>query len=132
MAKTGRVERQDCFAYRGDKHWFCNALTVNTCFKCNFFKTKEQEQKDRQESAKKLGMVNYLNNRKTVSQQGLREARLDKGLSQKDAAKRLGVANYVLCNYENGVTRPQERTIQDMVKLYGVDRSKLYVEASDE
>lgn len=50
----------------------------------------------------------------------LRAARVNADLSQKEAAKKLGVSNNTLCNWEKGVSYPDAGQIDALCKLYGV------------
>ena len=50
----------------------------------------------------------------------LRAARVNRGLSQKEAAKKLGISNRTLCNWEIGLSYPPANKISDICGLYGV------------
>lgn len=50
----------------------------------------------------------------------IKAARVNVGLSQKEAAERLGVSNKTLGNWENGITYPPVDKIPDICNLYGV------------
>lgn len=50
----------------------------------------------------------------------IRAARVNIGLSQKEAAERLGVSNKTLGNWENGITFPPADKIPAICELYGV------------
>lgn len=50
----------------------------------------------------------------------LRAARINAGYTQKKAAKLLGVTEYMLSNYERGITYPNVMVIQEMEKLYKI------------
>ena len=50
----------------------------------------------------------------------LEAARVNVGLSQKEAAKALGVSNKTLSNWENGQTFPAVDKIEKMCALYRV------------
>lgn len=50
----------------------------------------------------------------------LKAARVNCGLTQKEAAKRLNVSNKTLCYWENGVTMPKANKIDAICTLYGV------------
>lgn len=50
----------------------------------------------------------------------LKAARVNAGLSQKAAAKALGVSNQTLCKWENGKTFPDAKQIAALCELYGV------------
>lgn len=50
----------------------------------------------------------------------LAAARVNVGLTQKEAADRLGISNKTLCDWENGVTFPKADMIPKICDLYGV------------
>lgn len=50
----------------------------------------------------------------------LKAARINVGLSQKEAAEQLHISNKTLCNWENGVSYPDAGQIDALCKLYGV------------
>lgn len=56
----------------------------------------------------------------------LEAARKNKGYTQKEAAKLLGISEYTLINYENGKTFPKIPTIKKMEKLYEVEYKDLF------
>ena len=49
----------------------------------------------------------------------IRAARVNAGLSQKEAADRLRVSNKTLGNWENGITFPPADKIPEICELYG-------------
>lgn len=55
----------------------------------------------------------------------IKAARVNVGLSQKEAADRLGVSNKTLGNWENGITYPPVDKIPDICELYGVSYDNL-------
>lgn len=55
----------------------------------------------------------------------MRAARVNAGLSQKEAATRLGVSNKTIGNWENGVTFPPADKILEICKLYSVSYDNL-------
>ena len=55
----------------------------------------------------------------------MKAARVNKGLSQKVAADRIGVSNKTLCNWENGITFPPVDKIPVICELYGVSYDNL-------
>lgn len=55
----------------------------------------------------------------------LKAARVNVGLSQKDASKALGVSERTLWSWENGKTAPTTKVITEIEKLYGVNYSEL-------
>ena len=50
----------------------------------------------------------------------LAAARVNAGFTQKEAAKRLGISNTTIGNWENGVTFPPADMIPKICDLYGV------------
>lgn len=57
-----------------------------------------------------------------MSRMTLRAARVNAGLTQKDAAKKIGVSNKTLCRWENGDTQPKVgEQIDSICSIYGVD-----------
>ena len=50
----------------------------------------------------------------------LRSARINAGLSQKEAADRLGISTKTLSKWENGATFPTADKIPAICELYGV------------
>lgn len=48
----------------------------------------------------------------------LAAARVNVGLSQKNAAKELGISNKTLCNWEKGKTFPDQPMIEKICALY--------------
>lgn len=55
----------------------------------------------------------------------LRAARVNKNLSQKEAALLLGISESTLLNYEKGRTFPSQPTIKKMEELYEVSYNDL-------
>lgn len=55
----------------------------------------------------------------------LRSARVNKNLTQKQAAILIGVGVETLANYEKGKTFPDVPTIQRIEKVYGVEYKDL-------
>ena len=55
----------------------------------------------------------------------LKAARINAGLTQKEAAAALGITKGTLANYEMGKTVPKIDTAKKMVKLYGVSANHL-------
>ena len=55
----------------------------------------------------------------------LKAARVNAGLTQKEAADKLNVSNGTLCNWECGVTFPDAKQIIDLCNLYGVSYDNL-------
>ncbi len=55
----------------------------------------------------------------------IRAARVNVGLSQKEAADQLGVSTKTLCNWENGITFPSADKIPAICELYGVSYDQL-------
>lgn len=50
----------------------------------------------------------------------LKAARVNIGITQKEAAKMLNVSNKTLCNWENGISVPKANNIDAICSLYGV------------
>ena len=50
----------------------------------------------------------------------LRAARVNVGITQKEAATKLNVSNKTLCNWENGVSVPKADKIDAICSLYNV------------
>lgn len=55
----------------------------------------------------------------------IRAARVNKGLSQKEAADHIGISTKTLSNWENGVTFPPVDKIPVICDLYGVSFDQL-------
>ena len=55
----------------------------------------------------------------------IRAARVNMGLSQKEAADRIGISTKTLSNWENGVTFPPADKIPVICDLYGVSYDQL-------
>ena len=55
----------------------------------------------------------------------LKAARVNVGLTQKEAAKRLDVSNTTLCNWENNVSVPKADKIDAICELYGIPYDNL-------
>ncbi|MBP3339412.1 MAG: helix-turn-helix transcriptional regulator [Lachnospiraceae bacterium] len=66
-------------------------------------------------------MKNEIKNQKTT----LLTARVNVGLSQEQASKKLGVSKRTLCNWENGITVPSINKIDAICELYGVHYDNL-------
>ena len=58
----------------------------------------------------------------------LEAARRNVKLSQKEAAKQLGISNKTLGNWENGITSPNASMITKICKLYGVSYDNIFFE----
>lgn len=56
----------------------------------------------------------------------LKAARVNAGLSQSDAAKRIGVAASTLRNWEAGKTFPTQPKIEKMCEIYGISFDVLF------
>ena len=59
------------------------------------------------------------------SQMTLKAARVNAGLTQKEAARALGIGQQTLSNYENGVSYPDVPIIKRLEDLYGVEYKNL-------
>lgn len=55
----------------------------------------------------------------------LKAARINKGLSQKQAAQALGIAEDTLSNYERGKSYPDIKILRLIEKVYGVEYNNL-------
>ena len=55
----------------------------------------------------------------------LKAARVNAGLTQKEAAKKLGVSNKTLWSWENGVSMPKADKIDAICALYAVSYDNL-------
>ena len=55
----------------------------------------------------------------------LKAARVNKDLTQAEAAKLLGISKDSLWNYENGRSFPDIRVVKKMVEVYGISYDNL-------
>lgn len=55
----------------------------------------------------------------------IKAARVNKNLTQAQAAELLGVSKDSLWNYENGRSFPDVRVVQKMVEVYGISYDNL-------
>ena len=55
----------------------------------------------------------------------LKAARINKKLTQKEAALKLGISEYTLGNYENGKSYPDIPILKKIESLYGVSYKDL-------
>ena len=55
----------------------------------------------------------------------LKAARVNRGLTQKETAKKLGISESTLFNYEKGKTLPNSEIIYRMSKLYDINYNYL-------
>ncbi len=55
----------------------------------------------------------------------LSAARINAGLSQRKAAKALGISNSTLCNWENGISFPDAEQIEKICSLYGMSYDQI-------
>jgi putative transcriptional regulator len=55
----------------------------------------------------------------------LKAARVNKNLTQKQAAAKLGISDNALWNYENGRSYPNVKVIKKMEELYGISYNDL-------
>jgi transcriptional regulator with XRE-family HTH domain len=55
----------------------------------------------------------------------LKAARVNVGLTQKQAAEKLGISDNALWNYENGRSFPNVKVIKEMETVYGVSYNDL-------
>lgn len=61
----------------------------------------------------------------------MKAARVNAGLSQKEAADGLGVSNKTIGNWENGITYPPADKIPEICELYGLSYDNLNFLPSD-
>ena len=62
----------------------------------------------------------------------LRAARVNRGLSQKEAAIKLMIGTSTLQGYENGKHHPRLDTLRRMEQLYGINIQHFRMDLSDE
>ena len=62
-----------------------------------------------------------------MPQISLAAARVNAGLSQKDAASKIGIAAKTLGNYESGVSVPRWDTLVNMSKIYKIDIDYIHI-----
>lgn len=55
----------------------------------------------------------------------LKAARVNVGLTQKEAAKELKISKKTLCNWEKGTTTPKVKQIDSICALYNVNYNQL-------
>ena len=55
----------------------------------------------------------------------LKAARVNTGLTQKEAAQKLGISNKTLWNWENGLSSPRAKQTEGICKLYGISYDNL-------
>lgn len=55
----------------------------------------------------------------------LKAARVNMGMTQKEAAEKLNISNKTLCNWENGVSVPKADKIDTICGLYNVSYDNL-------
>lgn len=55
----------------------------------------------------------------------IRAARVNKGLTQAEAAKLLGISKDSLWNYENGRSFPNVKVVKKMEEVYGIPYNNL-------
>ena len=55
----------------------------------------------------------------------LKAARVNACLTQKEAAKKLGISNKTLWSWEKGLSAPKATQTIDICKLYGIDYNNL-------
>ena len=56
----------------------------------------------------------------------LAAARVNAGLYQREAAKRLGITPETLRNYERGKQVPNWTTVKEMEKIYGISADNIF------
>ena len=55
----------------------------------------------------------------------LRAARVNAGLTQEQAADKIGIARQTLVNYETGKTFPDIKTLRRIADVYGIDKDRI-------
>lgn len=55
----------------------------------------------------------------------LRAARTNANLTQKEAAKKIGVSKETISNWENGITSPSVGKFKQFEKIYGISYDEL-------
>lgn len=55
----------------------------------------------------------------------LAAARVNRGLTQRDVAEKMGISTKTLVNWENGVTYPTIERVYELCELYGVSVDNL-------
>lgn len=55
----------------------------------------------------------------------LKAARVNAGLTQKEAAEKLGISNTTLCSWEKGLSMPNIQQVLKICELYKVDLDNL-------
>jgi transcriptional regulator with XRE-family HTH domain len=58
----------------------------------------------------------------------LAAARVNAGLSQREAAKLLGITHGTLRNYEHGKQVPSWTTVKEMERIYGISADNMIIE----
>lgn len=58
-------------------------------------------------------------------QMTLKAIRINKGLSQEEAARSIGVSEDTLSNYERGKTYPDIPILKKIEEVYGIDYEKI-------
>lgn len=61
----------------------------------------------------------------------IKEARLNKGLTQEELAKSLGLTKGAIANYENEVSHPKETVMYALIEALGVDPNFLFQDCVD-
>ena len=56
----------------------------------------------------------------------LRQLREEKGVSQAEVAKAIGVTRNAITNYENGKREPNQDMVRKLCKYYNTDPNELY------
>lgn len=60
----------------------------------------------------------------------LKAARVNAGLSQREAAARLGVCRETLGNYEAGITVPDWNVVRRMERVYGLPADNIFFDSN--
>ena len=56
----------------------------------------------------------------------IKQVRLERGIKRKDLAEMLGITPSSISNYENGISKPRQQTLFDIIKVLGIDANYLY------
>ena len=139
-----KITKKDCFAAKESKGKQCSVILNSdgwSCEKCPFYKNEIQisvekakvsirntlikEEKEKANNLKKLSYqieiaLKKLSDQKEIAKR-LRNIRKEKGLSQTDLAKILGVTKQCISQYECGERLPKYQAIEKFANTLGVD-----------
>ena len=60
-----------------------------------------------------------------MAKMSLRAARVNSGITQKEAAKKLGISNSTLGKWEKGTSFPNVKKLDELCELYGITYNDL-------